>query len=408
MSVKVRVLTDIEIGIWRGMGGAITEATAYNFSKLSKKRQEALLDAYYGGSGLDYRWGRVSIGSNDFCLKPYEYTKKRDLSDFSIEHDSKYVLPLLKRILRRKKLCLIAAPWSPPSILKTTKCTRFGGRLRFWRYGDYAKYIRKWLIAYEHEGISFEYLSLQNEPFAAQEWESCCYSYWAQRRLAYRYLARELADMEVRFLLWDHNKAKLTEVAEHLLVRSKRGNGEKVAGLCYHWYDGSCADEMWRVRQEYPNIFMMSSEMCCGFSPYDENEWAEAVRLYLSELLQDINSGTGAWIDWNMLLSWSGGPSYCRNFVKSPVILNESEDDFILTPIYDALRKIAKVFPPGSKVVRCESESGDVVSICRKDGDGFVVVLANVADSMREVELSCGSGCRKLNLASGEIRKIVF
>lgn len=72
------------------MVGAITEASAYNYLKLPKERREAFLEAYYGASGLNYNLGRISIGSNDFCLSSYEYTRKEDLSDFSIIRDFKY------------------------------------------------------------------------------------------------------------------------------------------------------------------------------------------------------------------------------------------------------------------------------------------------------------------------------
>ena len=102
--IKVEIRKDLELGVWQGIGGAITEATGYNFAKLSKKKQEQLLDAYYGEDGLDYRWGRISIGSNDFCLSPYEYTKKRDMSDFSIERDRQYILPMLKKLFSENRL----------------------------------------------------------------------------------------------------------------------------------------------------------------------------------------------------------------------------------------------------------------------------------------------------------------
>ena len=73
-NIKITVLKDVELGTWQGMGGAITEATAYNFAKLSPEKQRQFLDAYYSKDSLDYRWARISIGSNDFCLKSYEYT----------------------------------------------------------------------------------------------------------------------------------------------------------------------------------------------------------------------------------------------------------------------------------------------------------------------------------------------
>ena len=103
MSINVTIRKDLNLGTWRGMGGAITEATAYNFAKLSPKKQQKLLDAYYGKDGLDYRWCRISIGSNDFCLKSFEYTKKNNLRDFSIEHDKKWVLPMLQKVIKKQK-----------------------------------------------------------------------------------------------------------------------------------------------------------------------------------------------------------------------------------------------------------------------------------------------------------------
>ena len=72
MKNEIIVQADMELGMWQGLGGAITEATAYNFSMLSSARKRQLLEAYYGKDGLDYRWGRLSIGSNDFCLYFYE------------------------------------------------------------------------------------------------------------------------------------------------------------------------------------------------------------------------------------------------------------------------------------------------------------------------------------------------
>ena len=410
MSVKITIRNDINLGQWLGMGGAITEATAYNYSKLNPQKQEVFLAAYYDKNGLDYRWGRVSIGSNDFCLKPYEYTKRVNLSDFSIEHDRRWVLPMLQKVLRQKELKIIASPWSPPSRMKLTYMQRFGGILKPWRYGSYARYIRKWLEAYAAEGVKVNYLTPQNEPHAIQKWESCLYTCRTQRKLAYKYLATELSDLDVQLLLWDHNKKNLSGVADRLFngpYVTEYGHTKKIAGLCYHWYNGTYPGEMWQVRQKYPDIMMLSSEMCCGFSaPYDERDWIGAARLYYYELFSDINNGASAWVDWNMLLSWQGGPSYCRNFVKSPIILNEAEDDFILTPIYQALKKFAQLFPAGSEVLRCEYDSKDIVAVARKTKTGCKIVLANLTDQEQEVILANESETTNVSLHAAEICSI--
>ena len=378
------IITDKSLGVWQGLGGAITEATAYNFAKLDSEKQKKLLDLYYGKNGLDYRWGRISIGSNDFCLEPFEYCKRTDLKDFSIEHDKKYVLPMLKQILKKKDLELLACPWSPP------KCMRIGKRLKPWCYKKYANYIDRWLDAYADEGVNIKYITPQNEPFASQIWESCIYSYRAQRKLAYKYLA---SIDNVQILMWDHNKKHLSRVADELIRDNK-----KVAGLCFHWYDGTFADEMWKAKQKYPDKMLVSSEMSCGFSPYDEEVWQKDANYYLKELFLDINNGARAFIDWNMLLDFYGGPTYCDNNLKAPIILNEKGDDFIVTPIYDALKEFAKVFPVGSEVVRCEYSSKDFVVIARKEKDGHKIVIANLSGEPQEITIVAGDKEKRVTL----------
>ena len=385
MSIKIIIREDLPLGTWLGMGGAITEATAYNFSKLGSTKQKKLLDAYYGKDGLDYRWCRLSIGSNDFCLKSYEY----DLKNFSIDHDKQWVIPMLKQI--KKDLTFIAAPWSPPKKMKIIPKLRFGGRLKPWCYDDYADFVKLWLEAYEKEGIKIDYLSPQNEPRARQIWESCKYSYRAQRKLA-----EAFKDLGPKLLLWDHNKKHLLKVANKLLPNSP------AAGLCFHWYDGTHPDQMWAVRRKYPDKMLVSSEMCCGFSPYDKNDWQNDARLYLGELINDINCGTAAWLDWNMLLDYRGGPSYCHNFVKSPVILNEAGDNFILTPIYDVLKSFAKLFPAGSEIVRCDFDSNQIAAVARRTKTGCDVIVANLTAEPLEISL----GGKTVALAPSELKSI--
>lgn len=385
MSIEIKIREDLPLGTWLGLGGAVTEATAYNFSKLSKKRQQAFLDAYYGKGGLDYRWCRLPIGSCDFCLKPFKY----NLKDFSIDHDKQWVVPMLKQV--KKDLTFIAAPWSPPRSMKFPPMRRFGGWLKPWCYNRYAEYLKKWLVAYEKEGIKIDYLSPQNEPFASQIWESCRYSFRAQRKLA-----NAFSSLGPKLLLWDHNKKHLLKVADKLLPNSP------AAGLCFHWYDGTHPDQMWAVRQKYPDRMLVSSEMCCGFSPYDKIDWLNDAKLYLKEIITDINCGTCAWLDWNMLLNHRGGPTYCNNFVKSPVILNEEGNDFILTPIYDTLKQFAKLFPAGSEVVRAEYNSSDIAAAARKTKTGYEIIAANISDVPQEILV----GGKTIVLAPAELKVI--
>ena len=118
--------------------------------------------------------------------------------------------------------------------------------------------------------------------------------------------------------------------------------------------------------------------------------------------MNDINCGTAAWLDWNMLLDYHGGPSYCHNYVKSPVILNEAEDDFILTPIYGALKTFAKLFPAGSEIVRCDFDLNQIAAVARRTKTGCDVIVANLTAEPLEISL----GSKIVALAPSELKSI--
>ena len=109
-----------------------------------------------------------------------------------------------------------------------------------------------------------------------------------------------------------------------------------------------------------------------------------------------------------MLLSWQGGPTYCHNYVKSPVILNEAENDFILTPIYDMLRRFAKLYPVGSKIIHCEYASDDIVAVARRVGKNYEVIVANLTDKTQETTIYLGDKRKTLKLPASAIKAVKF
>ena len=264
--------------------------------------------------------------------------------------------------------------------MKTNQQLRKGGRLRWKYYEEYAQYLRNWLDDYAKEGVDIDYLVPQNEPAAAQDWESCRWSLRAQRRFIYNYLAPALDGSKTRILAWDHNKKYLARVARRLMGRAPRETRDKVAGLAFHWYDGAYSNQMDKVKARYPDKIMISSEMCCGWSDYNEDTWKNDADLYTGEIFACINSGVSAWLDWNILLDSKGGPAQQNNNVKAPVILNKESDDFILTPIYMRLRDIAQIIPAGSKILKCEC---DDKRMSGRRPSGVVAVAARVRGRAR-------------------------
>ena len=90
----VNIYPDMTYQEFVGFGACITEASAYNYSLLPNDKKKEFMDDMF--SKINYSLCRLTIGSCDFALRSYSYAKKHDLSDFSIDHDKKYVIPFLK------------------------------------------------------------------------------------------------------------------------------------------------------------------------------------------------------------------------------------------------------------------------------------------------------------------------
>src|ERR1017187_4796455 len=84
-----------------GIGGALTDAAAETFYKLSGEKRALILKAYYDTrEGIGYSLGRTHINSCDFSSESYPYVRDDDkeLNSFSIGHDLKYRVPFIKEV----------------------------------------------------------------------------------------------------------------------------------------------------------------------------------------------------------------------------------------------------------------------------------------------------------------------
>ncbi len=371
----IRVYPEKVISVWAGFGGAITEAAAYNYSLLDKKQKEIFLHAYYDKAGLGYTWGRVAIGSNDFCLAPYEYTELASLEDFSIEHENRYLMPMLRDIFKMQPLTLVASPWSPPSFMKSNG-SLIGGKLKRKYYRTYAEYLRKFVDAYLENGFKIDYLTMQNEPEAAQRWESCLWNLREQKKFL-KYLIPALNGSSAEIIIWDHNKEKLFKVVNELWR-------PEVVGVGFHIYAGVYAEQMRLVREKYPELLMINTESCCSF----EGEWQGAAEYYLTDTMTDINCGVNVYLDWNILLNSEGGPTDADNPVKAPVMFDGKT--VILTPLYRYLKVLAQAFLPGTQILQAESDDDEILVVAGLRGARVVLVIMNKGDKAKKYEVKIG------------------
>lgn len=301
----INIYPEIEYQTFLGFGGAITEAAGYAFSKLSNEKQISLIKDYFSPYGLNYSLVRLPIGSCDFSLKSYSYSYKKDLSDFSIEKDREYILPLLKSASNEKQLTIFASPWSPPAFMKTTRWLTLGGKLRRSCKQAWANYFVKYIQSYRSEGFDINYVTVQNEPNAIQVWESCLYNPDKEADFAINYLYPTFKNNNIntKILIWDHNKERIFSRA--VSEFSIEGALEKIAGVAYHYYSGDHFENLKLVKETFPDKLLIHTEGCTGYSDFRPGDEIGNGELYAHDILGDLNSGSSGYIDWNLVLDHS-------------------------------------------------------------------------------------------------------
>ena len=175
----LNVYRDAKKQTWLGFGSALTEAAAYCYAQLPEDKKKEVLRLFYSKEGLGYELGRMHIGSCDFATQEYAYTEPgdREMKTFDLGQDRKYVLPMVKDIVAAApELFLFASPWSPPPWMKSNGSTRAGGELLDEWKTPWAEYVARYLESYAAEGVQIPAMTVQNEPWAAQTWESCRYT----------------------------------------------------------------------------------------------------------------------------------------------------------------------------------------------------------------------------------------
>ena len=79
-----------------------------------------------------------------------------------------------------------------------------------------------------------------------------------------------------------------------------------------------------------------------------------------------------------------------------------------LTRRWKSLKSFAKLFPAGSKVVRCEYDSKDVAVVARKTRSGYEAVVANVSYAKQTVVIKLGKKQHRVVLDRLELKKVIF
>lgn len=402
-----------------GIGGAITDASAEVYNKLSDDKQEELLNAYFSENGINYNIIRTSIHSCDFSSASHTYIEEGDddLSSFSIEKDKKYRIPMIKQAsaLIGNDLIFYASPWSPPAFMKSNNNMLQGGKLLPEYYQTWANYFVKFIKAYEKEGIPVWGVTIQNEPMATQRWESCIYTAEDERDFLKNNLGPTFEKNGLgnkKIVVWDHNRDLITHRANTIF--EDPAAAKYAWGIGFHWYETWTGGEpkyenLSNIQQSFPSKNLLFTEGCQEkFSAEHYFRWSNAER-YGNSMINDFNNGTVGWTDWNILLDETGGPNHVNNLCFAPIHADLRTNELIYTPTYYYIGHFSKFIKPNARRVSTTSSRSTLESttFINENGD-YVTVVMNKTDDPITYNFVVSDGETSIDIPAHAMQTLLY
>lgn len=356
-----------------GFGGALSDSTCRNIKSLSPDMARSLMEDYYGERGIKYNIVRMSIGSSDFSTTPYTNNDKLEtktatddddleMNNFRMtEEDYQFKLPIARQAIAtsRQELKFFASLWSPPTWMKNNSHI-VHGYLKGDVYGPYYKALAelmiKWLEAYRRNGLDFWAVTGLNEPVTGVKPFIFHNSLGISRDDYVTFFKLYLGPMmarrgfqNVKLLMLDDNKGYAPNWVKAMLEDPEAS--KYISGVAFHWYMNDEYENLNFISKLYPDKFIISSEACNGFLPFQTKplpgNWDRGTA-YMLDIIKMIQKNAAAWVDWNMALDLTGGPSWANNLLDAAIIVNGKRDEYYKSPMFYAMGHFSRFVAPNS------------------------------------------------------------
>lgn len=442
---EIVLFPDKELQTITGFGGAFTEASAYLLNKLSEKKRDSILRAYFSKEGANYSLTRTHMNSCDFSLSNYSYTPVEgdiELNHFTIDEDKDDLIPMIKgaQSISEDGFKIFASPWTAAPWMKDNN-KWVGGKLLPKYYDTWALFFSKYVDAYKAEGIDIWGFTVENEPLGnGNNWESMEFSPKEMTDFVVNHLGPTLEKNgkgDLVILGYDQNRQELKEWVDEMYrdeVSSKYFDGVAV-----HWYESTYdyfPKELQYAHNKAPNKYLIQTEACVDAQVpkwkddawYWSKEatdwgytWREEDKKYLHpkyvptfryarDIIGCLNNWVDGWVDWNMVLDKQGGPNWFKNWCVAPVIVDPENDEVYFTPIYYILSHFSKFIRPNAKVFEIEmNQNSGVMATAAKNVDkSIAVVVFNPTDNAKHFTIKLGENQYSIQINSKAIQTITL
>jgi len=373
-----------------GFGGAITDSVAHVFSGLNSTLQERVVDLLWGKDGQQYNLGRLTIGATDFSTSMYSFAEKHDdyeMKHFTLDHDDKsgFIDLVQKAQKTNPSMQWLSSPWSPPSWLKRNKDMRNSespGVIQTEQAQKaYALYLSKYFTEMAKRNINVTRMTVQNEPHVKGQFAAtypCCGFDGSQERDFLRdYLGPQIRKDHPHLQIYVHDDQKSNGGKPMMMdyvttIMNDTAASKYVDGVAFHWYGDNLKNyaELEKVHSLYPHIPLLATEATLE-DPTQQHlatsPWIEAQK-YAVDIIGDLNGWTTGWIEWNVLLDASGGPTcigpshtgICTPLIghcDAPILADASTQTLKIRDTYWIMGHFSRFIPRGSTVLSSSVDS---------------------------------------------------
>jgi glucosylceramidase len=375
---------------FEGFGGIFHEAGWSFLSQLPPAERERALELLFGEDGCHLAFGRIPIGASDFSLERYTEDDTADdyaLEHFSIERDRQYLIPYIEAARAvRPDLRLWASPWTPPAWMKVAvegepapSFDRGTMKNDSQTLGSYARYLTKFLQAYEQAGIPIEALAPQTDPLIEDDIPSCGWSAETFATFIGQHLGPTLASEGMATTIslsaigrYDKATAFVDAVTSDSVARPFIGSVGLVWDVIARIDDFRALDLPLPLihTQHHPGNFPLDHVGADqGIAPNDHDYAVESWG-YIRRWLE---AGAVSYMAGNLVLDKVGHGNRLGDYdwAQNALLVVDGEE-LIVTPVYYVFRHVSAFLRPGAKVL--PTTGGDALAFRNPDGSSVIVI----------------------------------
>jgi glucosylceramidase len=405
----VRVDPQVKYQTMTGFGASITDSSAQVLYGIPKDQRDTVMKNLFDpetGDGTSFL--RQPIGASDF-VKGADYSfddmpagqKDYGLKHFSVAHDQKQILPLLRQAEKlNPDLKIVGTPWSPPGWMKTGDSMIDGKLIDSPAiYKAYADYLVKFVKAYAANGVTVDYLTVQNEPQALNrdDYPGSDMSFEQETKVIDALgPALKKAGLDTKILGYDHNWSEHpNDIKAHEAVGEDpevnypydllaSSASKWIDGTAYHCYAGD-ASAMTALRASFPGKDIYETE-CEGGT--------------ITTGLDSVNNWAKTVVYWNIALDehhnpHQGGCGTCNGTVT----VDSTTGAVTYNAQYYALGHLSRFVKPGAvhvgaSAARSDATDSPVQTSAFVNTDGSTAVVAHNTSTTAPEPVTVISGGR--------------